>query len=129
LFPIPKIKKKKKKPLGEIIPIKIKAKSFDVRVRRKGKFVTIDRSLPKNRATRKLLRNLDNTLSASGRLVPSNKPPKKKDIKTVNIRTDFFRLPKKKSPLRKPGVFTIVEKRNKRLSTPGEVKRIQQLRK
>ncbi|KKN65950.1 hypothetical protein LCGC14_0476530 [marine sediment metagenome] len=130
LFPkIPIPKKKKKKPLEEIIPIKIKAKSFDVRIRRKGKFITIDKSLPKNRATRKLLRNLDTTLAASGRLVPSNNPPKKKDIQRVNIKADSFRLPVKKSPLRKPGVFTIIERRNKRLNTRSEVIDIQRSRK
>lgn len=126
---IRKAKKKKKiKKVKNIIPFNLKAKSFNVRVRKKGKFITIARNLAPNRAKRKLINRLDNTLRASGRLVPSNKPPKKKDIKRVTFRSDFFRRPVKGSPLRKKGVFTVIEKRSKRISTPGEKRALQKAR-
>lgn len=123
-IPFPGLGEPKKKKL-KFIPFEISGKSFDVKVRRGGKFRTIAKSLPPNRAKRRLIKRLSSTLAASGRIVPSTKPPVKKDIKRIKVPKASFRLPKRGSPLRKPGVFTIVEKRNKRITRgTGEVSEI-----
>ncbi len=98
-------------------------------VRRKGEFVKVASSLPENRAKRRLLRVLDKTLAASGRIVPSKTAPIKEDIKKLNIPQATFRRPVPRSPLRKKNTFTIIERRSKRLNTRSEVKAIQQARK
>ncbi|HEC39516.1 hypothetical protein LCGC14_0538330 [marine sediment metagenome] len=127
LIPLPKRRVKKKKL--KTIPFNIKGESFNVLVRKKGKFVKIFSSLPENRAKRRLLNVLDKTLAASGRIVPSDVAPIKKDIKKLNIPAASFRRPVPKSPLRKKNTFTIVERRSKRLNTRTEIKAIQQAKK
>ncbi|KKN59066.1 hypothetical protein LCGC14_0546210 [marine sediment metagenome] len=127
--PIPFPKKRVKKKVFKKIPFEISGKSFNVLVRRQGKFKKIASNLPENRAKRRLLKVLDTTLAASGRIIPSNKKPIKKDIKKINIPAATFRRPVPKSPLRKKNTFTIIERRSKRLNTRTEVKAIQRAKK
>ncbi len=130
---VPLIKFPKKKPvkrLPKVLPFDLKGDSFNVLTRRKGIFGIRARNLQENRAKKFLARRLDNRISASGRIIPSDKPPKfKKDIKRFNFPERMFRFPKKNSPLIKPGTFTIVERRAFRISTPGEKRALKQARK
>ena len=125
---IPFPRKRKIKKIVKILPFDIKGKSFDVLTRRKGKFIVFAKNLPPNRAKRRLAIRLDNRISASGRIVPSSKPPKKKDIARFNIPQKIFRFPKKNSPLIKPNTFTIVEKRKFRINTPQEKESLREAR-
>lgn len=127
--PIPFPKKIVKKKVFKKIPFEISGKSFNVLVRKRGKFKKIASNLPENRAKKRLLKVLDTTLAASGRIVPSDKKPIKKDIKKVNVPAATFRRPVPKSPLRKKNTFTIVERKSKRLNTRTEVRAIQKAKK
>ncbi len=115
---LPKIKEKKK--VLKKIPFEISGNSFDVFERRRGKFRKIASDLPPNLAQRTLQRRLDNRISASGRIIPSKNPPKKKDISKFRFPSRKFRRPVPKSPLRKKGVFTIVEKSTFRIDSQRE---------
>ncbi len=124
-FPKKKIVKKKIK----IIPFNIKGESFDVFERRRGKSRKIASSLPPNLAKRTLSRALDRKLSASGRIIASKNPPKKKDIKSFDFPSRKFRRPVPNSPLRQKGAFVIVERSRFRLDSKKEIKSIQRARK
>jgi len=76
--------------------------------------------LPKNIATKRLINILDNTIEASGKIVPSATVAKiPDDILAPNL--SKFRGPKRTSKL-PPG--TIIEKRGFRLDTAGEIRQI-----
>ena len=116
------LKKKLSKPFRE-------AKSFDILVRRKGKFVTARRSLPFNLAIKTGANLIDKNLRATFRLRPSQKTALKSEISRPKLSFKQFRRPKKTSPLFKKNTLTIIERRSKRLSTRTEVGDIQRVRK
>ncbi len=101
-----------------------KAPSYDVQIRkgekRGDKFITVEKRLPQNLALRRIKKILDNNIEASGRLKPSGKQPKQKDIP---FRPDLskFRPPKPGSKLPSN---TIIEKKENRLDTLGEQQQI-----
>ena len=126
---IPTIVRPPRKPPSKRLPkeepIRIpKAPSLDVQIRRgekRGdKFVTVEKSLPTNRAIRRLTEILDNFIEASGRLKPSKKKPRISDDILAPVLSKF-RGPKKGSKL---PVGTIIERRKFRLDTIGEIRQI-----
>ncbi len=124
-FPKKKVKKKK---VVKIIPFEISGKSFNVFERRRGKLRQIAKNLPENLAKRTLAQRLDNRISASGRIVPSKQPPKKKDVGKFNFPSKKFRRPVPKSPLRKPNTFNIVERSRFRIDSKKEKETLRKAR-
>lgn len=127
LVPFPK--KKVKKKVRKIIPFDLEGSSFNVFERRRGKSRKIASDLPPNLAKRTLSRRLDKRLSASGRIIASKNPPKKKDIKAFDFPSKKFRRPVPNSPLRQKDAFVIVERSRFRLDSKKEQQSIQQARK
>jgi len=103
--------------------------SFDVLVRKSGKFRVARKRLPFNLAVKTGAKLIDTNLRATFRLRPSQKAPLKKEIARSKLNPKIFRRPKKTSPLFTPNTLTIIERRSKRLSTKLEVSSIQRARK
>lgn len=105
--------------------IKRSGKSFDVFVKRRGKFEKVGDDLPFFRALKKGRDITDATLSAQFKLLPQKTMPKQKDIKPFQLNPKKFRDfkiikgKKQKLPL---GHF--IEKRNARLDSKSEVAEI-----
>lgn len=98
--------------------------SFDIRVRRRGKFVTVNKRLPFNLALKQGAERIDRNLRATFRLKPNPKPPLKPEIARPKIPTSLFRRPKPTSKLFKKDTLTIIERANKRLSQKTETQAI-----
>ncbi len=128
-IPPPLPKKVKVKRIKKIIPFDLKGDSFNVFERRRGKSRKIASNLPPNLAKRTLSKRLDKRLSASGRIIASKQPPKKKDIKAFEFPSTKFRRPVPNSPLRQKGAFVIVERARFRLDSRREKSSIQRARK
>ena len=109
-------------------PQRGQAKSWDVYIRRKGKYSKVADDLGFNRALQVGSNRARSTLAATFQLRPDTKPAKGQPLRTTPRLTDF-RLPKKGSKLQRAGTFTLVEKRNRRLASPREVVDIQRKRK
>lgn len=132
-------KKTPVKPLITTVPKKLLKKqlskpfrdspSFDVLVRKGGEFKVARKRLPFNLAVKTGANLIDKNLRATFRLRPSQKPPVKKEVTRAKLNPTIFRRPKKNSKLFKPNTLTVIEKRNKRLSTRIEVSSIQRARK
>ncbi len=125
--PLPK--KVKVKRIKKIIPFDLKGDSFNVFERRRGKSRKIASNLPPNLAKRTLSKRLDKRLSASGRIIASKQPPKKKDIKAFEFPSAKFRRPVPNSPLRQKDAFVIVERARFRLDSRREKSAIQRAKK
>jgi len=101
-----------------------KAPSFDVQIRkgekRGDKFITVNKNLPENKALRLFKRIVDSHIEASGRLRPSKKKAKVPDDLFAPSLIKF-RRPRKGSKLPSN---TIIEKKQHRLDTQGEVDQI-----
>ena len=106
-----------------------KAPSYNVQIRkgekRGDKFVIAEKRLPQNKALKLMRRILDNRIEASGRLKPNRKIPKVAD--------DFFAPDMSKFRPPRPGSKlpsnTIIEKKQHRLDTLGELQQISFFRK